>query len=167
MHLAVMDLFRAKWTSEIHEEWITNLLSSRSDLTRAQLDRTRELMDKHVRDCIVEDYEDLIDGLTLPDPNDRHVLAAAIRGRCDVIVTYNLKDFPERELKVFGLEAQHPDVFITHLIDLSSAAVCIAVERHRLSLKNPPKSVDEYLRTLEQQGLSTTVRRLRDYSEIL
>jgi len=99
MSLALTGLFRAKWTAAIHEEWIGNLLRNRDDLTRPQLERTRDLMDRAVPDALVAGYEELIDPLTLPDPDDRHVLAAAIRGRADVIVTSNLKDFPETALK--------------------------------------------------------------------
>jgi hypothetical protein len=78
MHLALTDLFRAKWINSIHEEWIRNVLAKRPDLQSAQLYRTRDLMNAHVRDCLVSGYEDLIPALSLPDQNDRHVLAAAI-----------------------------------------------------------------------------------------
>jgi len=94
MHLAMTDLFRARWTDQIHDEWIRNVLANRPDLNRKQLERTRRLMNAHVLDCLVTGYENLIDGLTLPDPNDRHVLAAAVSADADVIVTYNLGDFP-------------------------------------------------------------------------
>jgi len=104
--------FQAKWSAHIHEEWISNLLQNRPDLTRAQLERTRMLMDKHAVDALVTDYEDLIPVLHLPDPNDAHVLAAAIRGRVDVIVTMNLRDFPASTIGLLGIEAQHPDEFI-------------------------------------------------------
>lgn len=93
MHLALSDLFPAKWTNDIHNEWIGDVLKDRPDLTLQRLERTRTLMNSHVRDCLVTNYEELIPALTLPDPNDRHVLAAAIRSGSDVIVTYNLKDF--------------------------------------------------------------------------
>lgn len=93
MWLGLSDLFRPRWSNEIHEEWIRNVLKDRPDLTREQLERTRDLMNANVRDCLVTGYEPLIDGLTLPDPDDRHVLAAAIRASADVIVTFNLKDF--------------------------------------------------------------------------
>lgn len=92
MHLALAGLFRAKWSAAVHEEWMSSLLEKRPDLDRAKLERTRALMDKHAEDALVTGYEDLIPGLQLPDADDRHVLAAAIRGRADVIVTMNLRD---------------------------------------------------------------------------
>ncbi len=76
-------------------------------------------MNAHVLDCLVTGYEDFIDGLVLPDPNDRHVLASAIRA-ANVIVTYNLDDFPRQVLDPFGIEPQHPDIFVVHLLDLDS-----------------------------------------------
>ncbi len=114
MHLALTGLFRAKWSSDIHEEWISALLRNRPDLTRTKLERTRMLMDLHATDALVTDYQHVIPGLQLPDANDRHVLAAAIRARADVIVTINLRDFPPEALASFGIEAQHPDEFILH-----------------------------------------------------
>jgi PIN domain len=72
-------------------------------------------MNAHVRDCLVTGYEDLIPALDLPDPDDRHVLAAAIRGRADVIVTCNLADFQADQLAHYGIEARHPDDFLLSL----------------------------------------------------
>lgn len=161
MHLALSDLYRAKWTNEIHDEWIRNVLADRKDLNQALLERTRDLMNSHVRDCLVNGYQEIIPTLSLPDQNDQHVLAAAIHEKCSVIVTYNLKDFPKKILNKYGIEAQHPDEFIIHLIDLSPEIVCAAIKRHRLSLKNPPKSVEEYLETLEKQSLNQTVSQLK------
>jgi predicted nucleic acid-binding protein len=94
IQLAVTDIFHAKWTADIHEEWIRSLLRDQPQRDRAVLERTRDLMDKAVDDCLVTGYRALIPSLDLPDPDDRHVLAAAIAGRCDVIVTQNLRDFP-------------------------------------------------------------------------
>jgi len=163
MRLALTDLFRARWTEDIHGEWIRSVLESRPDLTREQLERTRSLMDAHVRDCLVEGYKSLISSLALPDPDDRHVLAAAIRANASVIVTYNLKDFPAEAVAQYGVEAQHPDEFIAHLIDLNQARVCAAAEEHRGSLRNPPKTVNEYLDTLLRQGLPQTVALLQTF----
>lgn len=156
MRLALTDMFRARWTDDIHDEWIRNVLESRPDLTRKQLERTRGLMDANVRDCVVEGYQSLIPGLELPDPDDRHVLAAAIRANASVIVTFNLKDFPAEQVGRYGVEAQHPDEFIAHLIDLNQAKVCASAEEQRRSLRNPPKTVEEYLETLLRQGLPQT-----------
>ncbi len=163
MHLAVSGLFRAKWSADVHEEWISALLEKRSDLTREKLERTRVLMDRHAADALVTGYEDLIPGLELPDPDDRHVLAAAIRGQADMIVTMNLRDFPADVVGSFGIEAQHPDEFVLRLFDLAPGAVVAAAETHRLSLKNPPRTVIEYLETLERQGLTQTAAALREY----
>lgn len=161
MHLALTDLFSARWSSHVHEEWISALLLRRSDLSREKLERTRRLMDAHAGDALVTGYEDLIDGLILPDPNDRHVLAAAIRGHAGLIVTMNLKDFPASALSPFQIEAQHPDDFVLHLFDLAPERVVAAAQDHRLSLKNPPKTVEEYLHTLKSQGLVQTAMVLR------
>ena len=167
MNLAITDLFRAKWTNDIHDEWIQNVLKNRPDLIKERLHRTRDLMNSHVRDCLVIGYQDLIPSLTLPDVNDRHVLAAAIVAGADVIVTYNLKDFPATILEQYGIEAQHPDEFITHLIDLAPPVVCEAAKRQRISLKNPPQGVEDLLSAYERQSLAQTVAELRLYDGLL
>jgi hypothetical protein len=163
MHLALIGVFRAKWSADVHEEWIRNLLANRPDLTRQKLERTRQLMDKAAPDSLVTGYEHLIPGLRLPDPNDRHVLAAAIRCGASVIVTQNLADFPPEALREYDVEAQHPDEFVLHLLDLAPGLVVEAAETHRRSLKNPPKSVEEYIGALEFQGLTQTASALREY----
>jgi predicted nucleic acid-binding protein len=157
MQPALSDLYRAKWTERIHEEWMRNLLANRSDLQLCQLERVRDLMAAHVLDSLVSEYEFLEASLDLPDPDDRHVLAAAIKAHTDVIVTYNLNDFPESILKPLGLEAQHPDEFISHLIDLAPAAVIGAAIACRQRLRNPPMEGSDYLDCLERQQLPMTV----------
>ncbi len=167
MQLAISDLFRARWTSDIHDEWMRNLLQNRPDLNRSDLERTRSLMDSNVRDCLVRGYEELIPSLNLPDPDDRHVLAAAICSGADVIVTFNLEDFPHANLDKYGIEAQHPDEFVMHLIDLAPGLVCAAVKRQRQNLKNPPVSVQQLIGTLERQGLSDVASFLRKNTSFL
>lgn len=108
-------------------------------------------------------YEALIPSLILPDPDDRHVLAAAIRCNASVIVTFNLKDFPEQALAPYGIESQHPDEFILHLIDHYPAEVCQAAKKHRSTLKNPPSTPDEYLERLLRLGLTRSVTELREF----
>jgi predicted nucleic acid-binding protein len=167
MHLALTDLFRAKWSDDIHEEWMRNLLQARPDLRREQLERTRDLMNAHVRDCLVTGYEELITALQLPDPLDRHVLAAAIRSKADIIVTFNLRHYPNEVLEKYGIDVQHPDEFITHLLDIAAPTVCAAAKRHRESLRNPPKSVEEYLSVLERQGLPQSVAVLQGIATLI
>lgn len=161
VRLAGTGLFRARWTQAIHEEWIRNVLANRADLTRERLERTRDLMNAHIFDCLVTDYEDLIPAIQIPDEDDRHVVAAAIRGRADVIVTFNLKDFPASVLSQYNIDAQHPDVFVQHLLDLNEAVVCAAIRTQRLNLKKPSVSAEELLNIFEVQGLKQTVARLR------
>ena len=135
MYLALTGIFRAKWTSAIHEEWMRSVCRDFPDITQSQVERIRDLMNAHVCDCLVEGYEVIIPQLTLPDPNDRHVLAAAIHAGATTIVTANLADFPATELSKYGIDAQHPDEFVIHLIDISQPTVCAAAKQHRLSLK--------------------------------
>lgn len=161
MHLAVADAFRARWTEQIHNEWIQNLLASREDLTIEKLNRTRELMNANVRDCIVRGYEDLIDGIDLPDPDDRHVVAAAIKSKAETIVTFNLKDFPKKLIGRYGIEAIHPDKFVLSLIKADAESVLLAVRRQHISLRNPPISLPDFLAALERNGLLGTVDYLR------
>lgn len=131
------------------------------------LHRTRDLMNSHVRDALIQNFHDLIPSLSLPDPDDRHVLAAAIRGRVDVIVTYNTKDFPEEAIAPYEVSAQHPDAFLTHVLDLAPGAVLAALQRLRQSLKNPPVEPANYLSRLEQHGLSSFVAKLREFETLL
>lgn len=166
MRLALTDLYRAKWSADIHDEWMRNLLANRPDL-QGRLERTRDLMNVALPDALVVGYQGLIPSLQLPDPDDRHVLAAAICGRADVIVTFNLNDFPAANLAPHGIEAQHPDEFIGHLIDLAPGDVAAAVREHRQSLKNPPKTVEEYLATLERQQLPESVAALQGFKNVI
>lgn len=162
MHLALTGIFRAHWSAEVHDEWIRNLLRNRPDITRDKLERTRRLMDQAAPDALVTGYESLIDSLELPDRDDRHVLAAAIRCGASVIVTLNLTDFPTPVLRNFRIEAQHPDDFVLALLDAFPDFVLEAARTHRASLKNPPKTQEEYLAELNAQGLEKSVSLLRD-----
>jgi hypothetical protein len=124
-------------------------------------------MDRAVQQCLVTGYAKTIETLTLPDPDDRHVLAAAIVGGASVIVTFNEKDFPPEYLASFDVQIWHPDIFFCHLISLDSSAVCHALKKQRASLKNPPRSAEEVLATLAQQGLPVAVSKLRGFIEYL
>ena len=167
IELAAASLFRAKWSEEIHGEWTSTLLSNRPDLTKEQLRRTCDMMNDAVFDSLVEGHEGLISSLELPDPDDRHVLAAAIHAGADAIVTFNLRDFPADVMDRYNLEVLHPDDFIQFQYDFNNAAVIIAARRCRGRLQKPPYSAVEYLDTLAQQRLSKTVALLTPYVSII
>jgi hypothetical protein len=160
MRLAVR-LYQPKWTNEIHNEWIRNVLGDRPDLTMAQLTRTRDLMDRHGGACLVTEYEDLIPTLALPDQDDRHVLAAAIKSSSTTIVTFNLAHFPKRATLPHGVTAVHPDSFTVSLYAKDPQEFVRLARLHRLALVNPKKTAEEYLATLVKCGLPKTVDRLR------
>lgn len=161
MRLAVHELIQAKWSEMIHEEWMTAVLRERPDLTRARLERTRQLMDLHAGDCLVRGHEKHIERLSLPDENDRHVLAAAIESEADAVVTWNLVDFPADKVEAHGVEVWTPDELLMRVLRMDEEAVVRLMREHRASLKNPPKTAEEYLETLEQQRLTESVQMLR------
>jgi predicted nucleic acid-binding protein len=110
--LSLQGLYQAHWTDKIQGEWIGNLLANRPELDPVRLQRTRELMDLALDTASVTGHEALIPGLQLPDPDDRHVLAAALHAGAEWIVTQNLRDFPDAVLGLLGLQAAHPDAFV-------------------------------------------------------
>lgn len=118
-------------------------------------------MNENAEDCLVTGYESLIEALVLPDPDGRHVLAAAIVGHADVIITRNLRHFPNELLQRYTIEAQHPDEFIRHLLDLSPILVVDAVRDQHAALVRPPVSMEELLALFERLGLVETVAELR------
>jgi len=167
IRLALAGLVRARWTDAIHEEWIRNVVRNQPTVSREKAEKVRDLMNLNVRDCLVTGYENLIDRLALPDPDDRHVLAAAIHAGAEAIITFNLKDFPETTLVTHGIAGIHPDEFVAMLFDTAPGPVCGAVKRQREGLKNPPKTAEQLLTTLENQGLFQTVARLRQFIDVL
>lgn len=164
IRVAQAGLVQAKWADQILDEVFGNLTMNRPDLGPQRLTRTRELMNSAVRDCLVTGYESLVDALDLPDPDDRHVLAAAIKARAQVIVTHNLKDFPSTVLEAWDMEAKSADAFILDQIDLSHDAVYGAVQRIADSRRNPPATLADVLAMLERDGLVDTVAALRSDS---
>ena len=161
IRLAQTGLFQARWTEAILDEVFRSILADRPDLKPEQLSRTRELMNAAVRDCQVTGYEQLIDAMVLPDPDDRHVLAAAAHCGALVVVTANVKDFPESALAPHGIEAQPPDEFVMNLVDLAPEVVMEAVTKQAAALKKPAITVEGLLAILEKSGLTRTVAELR------
>lgn len=160
LHLAAEDLYLPKWSKRIHEEWIRNLLANRPDLKKTHLNRTQKLMDNAFPEAIVKNFSDLEKKLSLPDPDDNHVLAAAIKSRSTKIITFNLKDFPSKKLTPHHIKAIHPDSFIISLIQSDEEKVRRAFLNQVANLKNPPMTDDEVLNVLKER-LPSTVRSLK------
>jgi hypothetical protein len=161
VRMAREGLFRARWTTHIHDEWVGAVLKKNPG-KEASLRSCCDAMDRSVLDCLVTDYEALIPSINLPDENDKHVLAAAIKGRCDVIVTFNQRHFPNDELKKYSIEIAHPDKFVTHNIDLSIGTVCKVLNEQRMSYTRRSLTADDLLDRLSTQGLKDSTAALRE-----
>lgn len=145
IRVAMSGLVRAKWTEQILDEVFAAIRKDRPDLDDGRLERTRMLMGKAVRDWRVTGYEGLIGSVNLPDLDDRHVVAAAIRAGAQTIMTSNLRDFPADELARYDIEAQSPDAFVKAQIGVSRDAVYAAVQQIANSWRNPPGTFDDVL----------------------
>lgn len=165
IRLGLAGLVQPKWSEQIHDEWMRSVLATRSEVSSKNLERCRQLMDLHVSDALVTGFEEHIMLQSLPDPDDRHVLAAAIHSEAEVVVTFNLKDFPESVLAPHSIEAVHPDEFIMRLFEDHPDEVSAALLEQRLALQNPPKTVEEFLSTLEQCGIPRSVDMFRGVVE--
>ncbi|HEY6313913.1 MAG TPA: PIN domain-containing protein [Streptosporangiaceae bacterium] len=161
IRIAQSGLVQAKWTDQILDEMLGNLGKKRPDIPAEKLGTLRELMNKAVRNCPVTGYEPLIESLQLPDPDDRHVLAAAIKSGAQVIVTTNLRHFPGAELQQWSVEAKSPDDFVLDQINIDARIVYSCVREIANSRRNPPDTVDDVLAELERAGLVQSVAALR------
>ena len=154
-------LVQAKWTDRILDEMCRALIRTRADITEAKVARLREMMTEGVRDCLVHGYEPLIDVLDLPDPDDRHVLAAAIKANAQLIVTRNRKDFPVKTLAQWNVRPKSPDDFVRDVMDFDSQAVWACVQQIVDSRKRRPVTVDDVLGELQRDGLVASTAALR------
>jgi len=155
LNLADLEIFSPKWSEIIHDEWIRNLLINRADLSKSKLMRTVKFMDAAFPNAGVYGFEEIMEDLELPDPDDRHVLATAIHANADAIITFNQKDFPKNYLKQFNIEIYTPDKFLTLLHQLSPEMVRQAFQNQLESLKNPPKTKEELIATLVNCNLKS------------
>lgn len=166
VELAMTGLFQAKWTSDIHKEWTHSLKKNYPKCNEERLENLKIQINNAVPNSLVSGYESLISTLSLPDKNDRHVLAAAIKCGAQAIVTNNLKDFPEKSLNSYDIEALDADTFFCLQLGLSQGKVLSAVKKSRNWLSPSPSS-EEYLQRLMRQGLIKTVAILRDCQELI
>jgi hypothetical protein len=152
IQLGVNYIVSPRWTDAIHDEWIRNLAANGRQ-TRDRLLRTRDLMRRVLPDADVHGYEARIAGLTLPDPNDRHILAAAIEAGAEIILTFNLKHFPKDSLAPFGIAARNPDDFLCELYVADRDAIKAVVDAARRNLSKTEPTLAEFVDALERQSL--------------
>lgn len=156
LNMADFRMFLPKWTDKIHEEWIRSLLANRSDLQRDQLQKTCQAMNEAFPEATVSHYLHLLDSIDLPDRDDRHIVAAAVHSKAEVIVTNNLKDFPLTSLNKFDLQAQHPDIFIYDLMNKNPDKALKAFQQQVSNLRKPPMKQEHVIENLRNVGLGKT-----------
>jgi len=166
LSLAHADLYTARWTVEIEKEWTAALLENKPG-TQALIARAVEQMRMAIPDCLVVDYESLIENLDLPDGNDRHVLAAAIRGNADAIVSFNTKDFPSTALDKFDIELQTPDQFVLNQLMLHPPRALSAIKKMRQRWERPEMTAADMVDLFEKRQLAQTAAHLRDVLELI
>lgn len=160
IRLAQHGIVQAKWSEKILEE--VDAALARNGI--GDEDKRTELlrrMNAAVRDCIVAGHEPLIEGLKLPDPDDRHVLAAAIKAGAQVIVTDNKKHFPPDTLAEWGIERKTADDFVMDLIDLDDRVVYGCIVEIVNARTRRPVTFEDVLKQLERSGLIGSVSMLR------
>lgn len=168
MSIAVTGLFAAKWTKKIEEEWISSLEKNRPEL-KGRLGSRRDDMREAVPDWEIPEvaWNSIAGSLNLPDPKDAHVLAAAIAGHADCIVTRNHQDFPPSIMAVHGIDILDPDEFIVNQWDLDNVPVMAAFKGMRARRKKPTETVEDFAQTLERNGLPATAQKIREAAALI
>jgi len=166
VQFGVDSIIEPRWTTRINEEWINNLTAA----GRVPMDRlllTLRLMNAALPGAEVRGWEARMEGLTLPDPNDCHVLAAALAAGAETILTMNLRHFPASALAPHGVVAVHPDGFLCRLHDADSELLRASTEAAHANLSRTAPSFSDYLDTLERQGLPQLAQRLRPNATVV
>jgi hypothetical protein len=163
VQVSVDGLYHARWTDEIHDEWTRNLLANVPQIPPQRLEQTRHLMELALPDAKITGFHHLIDDLYLPDPDDRHVVAAAITANASHILTWNLRDFPSAVLQAHGLICKTPDAFLVSLHDQMPQPVVASLANARRNLSKSGISAREFVSVLREQGLTELARRLRSH----
>lgn len=161
LRLADEGVFRPLWSDEVLDEVRRNAVDGGIDA--AGIDRRLAMMRTYFPNALVTGHDDLVDGLTC-DPKDRHVLAAAVRGSADVLVTFNLRDFPPSSLAALDVEAVHPDEFLLDQLDLYPGAVTRVLSELAEDYVDPPQSILDVLETLRRAGVPRFADDVRRYS---
>jgi predicted nucleic acid-binding protein len=160
---AVDRLVDLHWTAEIHDEWIRNLIAKTPAISVERLQITRQLMEHALPTATVVDYEKHIPAVVLPDPNDRHVVAAAIAAKASLIVTWNLRDFPIATLEKHGLRRLSPDTFLADLYDKVPQLVVSSLANARRNLRRTDTSAASFIDILTHHKLARLANRVEKH----
>jgi hypothetical protein len=163
--LAEHELYRPLWSDAVLAEVRRNVLAKRPVDTSA-LDRTLALMDRAFDGANIGGWESLVPGLALPDPDDRHVLAAAIAGGAQSIATFNLKDFPPEQLEPHHIDAVHPDSFLLSQLDLAPGLTLAALRKQAGRMRKPPMDLSGLLTRLERSGAPGFAEEVRRFASL-
>ena len=163
--LSIHELYTPKWSGKLLEEFTAIFQKKKMDLLPQQITRQIQLINKTCPHALVEKYESIIPSVDISDENDRHVVAAAIKCNANVIVTYNLDDFPPEYLESVALSVVDPDTFIADMIDLSPKRCCDAFREMVLAKNKPPYDETAYLEILRRNKLGQTADELEKHLE--
>ena len=159
------DLYRARWTEQIQQEWLRSARRTYPDKVAA-LDRTDALMREYFDSAWVTGYERFVETIELPDQDDRHVVAAAIRCGAQYVVTDNVKDFPEDVLGALDIECGTADRFLASTFEHYQAQALDVIREHRMYLRSTP-SAPRYLMDLIAKGLPLLAARLKPHQNAI
>jgi len=163
--LAFRDVCQVRFSALVHEEWMRAVLKQRPHTKLESLENTRDLMNKNISGGLVEGFEPLIESLSLPDSNDRHVLAAARHSKCDTLVTWNRSDFPAAS--AHPIRVQTPDEFLLELFEANRKDVLASLRAQRQNLRKPPVEVADFLVNLRTQNLTRFASALEPFQNQL
>lgn len=163
---AQQGLFRARFTEQIIDEWTGSLIRNKPEMRESVLEQAAVVRNVF-RECFVTGYEPLVEGLDLPDPEDRHVLAAAIKCSAQIIVTENQKDFPQEALEAHDIEVMGADDVLANTFDLFPIEGARALRTVRLRYQNPSFTPSEFLWDLTKLGMPKLAAMARSTVEYL
>jgi hypothetical protein len=167
LYMADEMLFQPRWSAKIQEECSRSICQKVPGIDPLKIERTMAQMNNAFPEALIDVDDRLVGALELPDQNDRHVLAAAIIGKCDAIVTANIRDFPASILSRYELDIVHPDNLIVSMIDLAPDRAMAALNAHLASMTKPPITAEDYLTAFQNKGLTQTYQRLLIYAHLL
>jgi predicted nucleic acid-binding protein len=146
--------YEPRWSHLIIEEVRQAVLELRPDISPERLERRLGAMGRAFPKALVGGSLEIAAGIDVPDPDDAHVVAAAIQGRADAIVTANVSDFPIAALRVRGIDVVHPDLFLAERSGLSPKALARIVAEQAAHSRNPPREASDVLMMLAKTGIS-------------